>query len=670
MSFDPICVLGDEGPVSSRLDGWEMRPAQVEMARSVRRNMASRGKLLIEAGTGLGKSFAYLIPAMERVVTHGERVIIATNTIALQEQLMGRDVPFLGSLLPGPCRAVLVKGRGNYLSKRRLSLALSREQRLFSDAASRRSLHEIDAWAEETRDGTLATLPVLQRQATWDHAQSDSGNCLGRKCPTYDSCFYQEARRAMEQGDLLVCNHAMFFSDLALRITGNSVLPRYDHVIFDEAHAIEDVAANHFGLRVTERGLEHLLGLLWQPRKRKGFLAALEDTPGAGSFVAACREQVVHAASATSDFFSSLLEWHRAHGQSNGRIVTPSIIQNTLTGQFRELEKSLLLLQSQLPDEADVAECARYAERVRAEGEDVRRLLMQEIPGAVYWIDGTDPVKGRGGRQQGPRPGLRCMMVEVASVLREHLFDSGASVTMTSATLATGEGDFSHVSERLGCEGADAEQLASPFHYADQMRLLVDRSMPLPSSPDHLEALVSRITSLVEQTRGGAFILFTSFRMIHAVADKAGPGLGSIGPVLVQGRDGTPGQLMERFRDDDHSILLGTTSFWQGVDVRGHQLRNVIITRLPFEVPDLPIVEARSERIIDRGGHPFMEFQVPRAVIRFRQGIGRLIRSSMDEGIVAVLDPRIVTKGYGRLFLASVPEGVPVEDLGEPVNGC
>ncbi|MEE3002117.1 MAG: DEAD/DEAH box helicase, partial [Planctomycetota bacterium] len=198
MSFDPVHVLGEGGSVASRLDGWEMRPAQVQMARSVRRNMSSRGKLLIEAGTGLGKSFAYLVPAMERVVTHGERVIIATNTIALQEQLMGRDVPFLGSLLPGPCRAVLVKGRGNYLSKRRLALALAREQRLFSDAASRRSLHEIDAWAGNTRDGTLATLPVLQRQATWDHAQSDSGNCLGRKCPTYDSCFYQEARRAME----------------------------------------------------------------------------------------------------------------------------------------------------------------------------------------------------------------------------------------------------------------------------------------------------------------------------------------------------------------------------------------------------------------------------------------------------------------------------------------
>ncbi len=670
MSFDPVDVLGDGGAVASRLDGWEMRPAQVEMAGSVRRNMSSGGQLLIEAGTGLGKSFAYLLPAIERVVTHGERVVIATNTIALQEQLMGRDVPFLGSLLPGPCRAVLVKGRGNYLSKRRLALARSREQQLFSDASSRRSLHAIDEWAEGTRDGTLATLPVLERRGAWDHVQSDSGNCLGRRCPTYETCFYQEARRAMEGGDLLICNHAMFFSDLALRISGNSVLPRYDHVVFDEAHAMEDVASSHFGLRVTERGLEHLLGLLWQPRKGKGFLAALDDVSDAGSIVAACKEQVVNALAATNEFFNTLLEWHRANGKSNGRIAAPGIVENTVTGPYRELEKSLLLLQSQLPDEADVAECARYAERVRAEGEDVRRLLMQEIPGAVYWLDGTEAALGRGGRQRGPRPGLRCMIVEVAPVLREHLFDSGVSVTMTSATLATGDGDFSHVAERLGCEDAATEQLASPFHYADQMRLLVDRSMPPPSSPDHLESLVSRINSIVEQTRGGAFILFTSFRMIQAVADKAGPVLGSIGPVLVQGRDGTPGQLMDRFRDDDHSILLGTSSFWQGVDVRGHQLRNVIITRLPFEVPALPIVEARSERIVERGGHPFMEFQVPRAVIRFRQGIGRLIRSSMDEGIVAVLDPRIVTKGYGKQFLASVPEGVPVEDLGEPVNGC
>ncbi|HRJ49982.1 MAG TPA: helicase C-terminal domain-containing protein, partial [Phycisphaerales bacterium] len=628
-----------------------------------------------------------------------------------QEQLISRDIPLLASILdPSPdgdadphdhnpeaaraLRPVLVKGRGNYVSIRRLRLASQRQERLLADPASRRSLHVIEDWATDTLDGTLSTLPPIERPGVWDKVQSDSGNCMGRKCPEYQSCFYQNARRAMDGANLLVCNHALFFSDLALRSQDVGFLPAYSHVVLDEAHGVEDAASDHFGISLSEGRVMHLLTTLYHPRTARGYLPQLALSAGDAQTIDRAIRVTLDAMEATRAFFESLAELARrgandrhdrpfpargpggAPGSASARIRSPGAVTNTLTQAMNALTIRLRAMREGGASDQDQYELNAYAIRASQIADDAATLADQALPGYAYWVEtGTS-----GDEAAFQKVTYSCSPVEVAPLLKERLFSREHSVVLTSATLATrsvrgdestesSETAFSHTIARLGCEGARALQLGSPFDHARQAELVIDLTPPARDdegeSPSHAEHLADRIIHHVRETDGGAFVLFTSFATLNAVARSLRGALESAGhPVLAQGLDGSRPSILERFRADERSVLLGAASFWQGVDVRGRGLRNVIITKLPFDPPDRPLTEARTELMRSRGQDPFREEALPRAIMKFKQGFGRLIRSRTDHGKVVVLDPRIVTARYGAMFLRSLPEGLKVTRVG------
>ena len=614
-------LLGNDGPLAATLPGFEYRASQQEMAAVVADVFRDGGELLVEAGTGTGKTLAYLIPA----VLSGQRVVISTGTKNLQEQLFYKDIPLLRKAMKVPFTACLMKGRANYLCLTRFAqFAMQPSFRVFEEASH---FDAVRRWAEMSKTGDRAEIPGAPESLDfWKGISARSENCTGKECPEFERCYVTKLRQRAADSDIIIVNHHLLFADLMVREGSyGEVIPDYDYLVLDEAHQIESVVTQYFGVTVSTTGVEELA---------RDTEAAWE-THATGSHLSQARIEIRRLRSVAQELFET---YRTKEDRYRIRPQPTSAPQERYRAAFL---KQLAKVRTNLgaipkPDEATVALVRRAGEIAL----DLETILDAADPEAVSWCESRERSIA-----------LRSSPIRVAPIIQQTLLAKKRAVVMTSATLAV-EDSFDYMSERLGIGTERCQLLVSPFDYREQAMLYVPRHLPAPRDGGYLQSAVAEIRALLSASRGRAFVLFTSFANLHAVRRALQGELPY--PLLVQG-EAPRGELLETFRDTTGAVLLGTSSFWEGVDVIGDQLSLVIIDKLPFAVPGDPLIAARIDLVASTGGNAFADYQVPMAVLSLKQGLGRLIRSRTDRGVVAVLDSRIATSGYGERFVASLP---------------
>jgi len=689
-------LLGPDGPLARSIPNYEQRAEQLHMAFTVAEAFDTERIATIEAGTGTGKSLAYLIPALLWALDHGQTVIISTNTINLQEQLIRKDLPLLKRAIPEPFQAVLVKGRANYLCHRRLQQALQ-ETDLFSVNAAA-DLRDLRKWAEASTSGSRDELSHTPEPQVWHEICCEMDQCPRTRCPHYHGCFFHKARRKAAQADILVSNHALLLADLAVRAeTDNyssaAVLPLYSRIIFDEAHHLEDAATNSFSIRLNRFSFAGVLNRLVHPRKtERGHLARwasilARELPDTEELLYAqlhtlldesgrlCRELQQRNA----EIFGALTESLDTDSETGQRRPTPWRITpayetdptwQRFTRELPEISRTALKISSiikrifklgeNLPDSVN--------EKMAAATTDLNGLnnrlsvLTQELDTFLSlrkdlctWID----VRQSSGRQRTTLMWLNAAPIETAPILHQHVYERFKSVVMTSATLSVNR-NFSYFHQRSGVALCPPErrlelQLESPFDFEHQALIAVPTDIPPPGNPSYADAIAPIIERNVVSAGGNTFVLFTAYNLLQQLFQTLEPSMFAQGITCLRQGQASRHHLLQRYVKAENQVLFGTDSFWEGVDVPGNALEIVIITRLPFRVPTDPIQVARSEALEQAGKDPFMHFTVPQAVIKLKQGFGRLIRHRDDRGVVIILDNRVSTKGYGRIFLNSLP---------------
>jgi len=642
-------IFAEDG-LLAKARNFEYRPEQQAMAAAVAQSLEEERHLVVEAGTGVGKSLAYLVPSVLWAHEQKKKAIISTHTINLQEQLLDKDIPIVKKVLPIEFEAALMKGRQNYLCPRRLQRAIQQANELFS-TTEQADLARLADWARTTIDGTLSDLPLEPDAKVWTQVCSEAHLCTTKTCGQNPRCFFQQAKRRLIAADVVVINHTLLFMLLGglaeQEERGEGYLFPNDFIIFDEAHTIEQVASRQVGIGISQYGLRATIQRLYNARSKKGLFTVTRDAAGV-TLAAAVVDQA-------DRFFAAIDDRANFKKGRECRVREADFVEDQITAQLMALQGRIIEVVRKTEDEFLKSELQELGRRLGEARAGISVFLQQSEENFVYWIERTGKTS--------QNISLNAAPVEIAPVLRRMLFRENCSSVMTSATLAVGRPDLAYFRRRIGADDAEPLQLGSPFDFQKQMKLFVVRKMPDPRDEAYGAALAEWVARFVEDTDGRAFVLFTSYRAMQQLAQEMEDFFASREMnLLVQGKGAPRSQLLEQFKNTPRSVLFGTDSFWMGVDVPGAALSNVIITRLPFAVPDHPLIEAKLELIQARGGDAFTEYSLPEAILKFRQGVGRLIRTKSDTGIIVVLDNRIVTKTYGRAFLKALPE-CPVKIL-------